>query len=69
MGWLKSAKETVLYWASGSPPCWRAMIVLDEKGLDYESRLIELGKKQHKSDEVLKINPRGQVGAEKVYCT
>jgi len=37
------------------------MIVLKEKGLEYGEKLIEFGKKEHKSEEVMKLNPRGQV--------
>ncbi|XP_013390633.2 glutathione S-transferase A-like, partial [Lingula anatina] len=52
----------LLYWGSGSPPCWRLMIVLEEKGLsDCEKKIISFSEKGHKSDEVLKLNPRGQV--------
>lgn len=51
-----------LYWASGSPPCWRAMLVLEEKGLSrYPNKLISLQKRENKSEELLKWNPRGQV--------
>ena len=31
----------VLIWGSGSAPCWRVMIALEEKGLQYESKRIE----------------------------
>jgi len=52
----------LLYWGSGSPPCWRAMIVLEEKGLQgYESKMVSFEKKEHKGEDVLKLNPRGQV--------
>ena len=34
------ASNRVLYWGSGSPPCWRVMAALDEKKLDYESKQI-----------------------------
>ncbi|XP_078596914.1 glutathione S-transferase A-like isoform X1 [Branchiostoma floridae x Branchiostoma japonicum] len=58
--------DITLYWGSGSIPCWRAMICLEEKGLSgYDSKLISLEKKEQKSDEILKINPRGQVPAFK----
>lgn len=57
------ASKIFLYWASGSPPCWRVMLTLEEKGLAYESKLLEFSKNQHKSDEVLKWNPRGQLPA------
>ena len=60
---LHSAINMVLYWGSGSVPCWRAMITLEEKGLkDYKSHLVEMSKNEHKSEEILKINPRGLVG-------
>ena len=44
------------------------MIVLQEKGL-WEScgnKLCEFSKKEHKSEEVLKLNPRGQVSIQNI---
>lgn len=39
------------------------MIALEEKGLvGYNQKLLSFDKKEHKSEEVLRINPRGQVG-------
>lgn len=35
-----------LYWGSGSTPAWRVLCVLEEKGLDYESKLIEFSKSE-----------------------
>ncbi|XP_070532811.1 glutathione S-transferase A-like [Ptychodera flava] len=56
------ASEIFLYWGSGSGPCWRVMIALEEKGLSgYGNKLISFEKKEHKSEEILKLNPRGQV--------
>ncbi|KAK7091353.1 glutathione S-transferase A-like [Littorina saxatilis] len=56
------ASNMVLYWGSGSVPCWRPMLVLEEKKLQgYGSKLISFSKKEHKTEEVLKLNPRGQV--------
>ena len=39
------------------------MIVLEEKGLwkGIPNKLLEFSKKEHKGDDVLKLNPRGQV--------
>lgn len=50
-----------LYWASGSIPSWRVKIVLEEKGLDYESQRLRVMSqpKETKSPEFLAINPRG----------
>lgn len=53
--------DRVLFWGSGSAPCWKVMIVLEEKGLEYASRLMEFSKGEHKSPEVLALNPRGQL--------
>lgn len=36
--------DRILYWMSGSPPCWRVMAVLKEKGLEYESKLVNASK-------------------------
>lgn len=55
------ASKIFLYWASGSPPCWKVMLALEEKGVKYESKLLQFSKNEHKGEEVLKWNPRGQV--------
>ncbi|KAL5014837.1 hypothetical protein ScPMuIL_009107 [Solemya velum] len=55
------AENMILYWGSGSPPCWRVMLALEEKSLSgYQSKLVSFSKKEHKGEEVLKLNPRGQ---------
>ncbi|XP_054911899.1 glutathione S-transferase A-like [Poeciliopsis prolifica] len=56
------AQDMTLLWGSGSPPCWRVMIALEEKKLQgYNSVLLSFDKMEHKSQQVLDINPRGQV--------
>ena len=56
------ATDMTLIWFSGSPPCWRVMIALEEKNLQgYNQKLLDFLKGEHKSQEVLDINPRGQV--------
>ncbi|XP_057684571.1 glutathione S-transferase A-like [Corythoichthys intestinalis] len=56
------AENMNLYWGSGSPPCWRVMIALEEKKLQgYNQKLLSFEKMEHKSPEVLSINPRGQL--------
>lgn len=52
----------MLYWGSGSPPCWRVQIALEEKNLQgYHHKLLSFDKGEQKSEEVMKLNPRGQV--------
>ncbi|KAM9340392.1 glutathione S-transferase A-like [Symphorus nematophorus] len=60
------AKSMSLLWGAGSPPCWRVMITLEEKKLQgYKHKLLSFEKGEHKSHEVLEINPRGQLPAFK----
>ncbi|XP_038142756.1 glutathione S-transferase A-like [Cyprinodon tularosa] len=60
------AKSMYLLWGSGSPPCWRVMITLEEKKLQgYKHKLLSFEKGEHKSQEVMDINPRGQLPAFK----
>ncbi|KAK9832740.1 hypothetical protein WJX81_006248 [Elliptochloris bilobata] len=54
-------EDRFLYWGSGSPPAWRVMITLMEKNLEYTSKQCDFSKKEHKSMEILELNPRGQV--------
>uniref|UniRef100_A0A3Q3X253 GST N-terminal domain-containing protein n=1 Tax=Mola mola TaxID=94237 RepID=A0A3Q3X253_MOLML len=57
------AEDMFLLWGSGSPPCWRVMIALEEKKLQgYKNKLLSFEKMEHKSQEVMEINPRRQVG-------
>lgn len=50
-----------LYWVSGSPNSWRAMLALELKGVPYESRRLDPSKGELKSPEYMKLNPRGKV--------
>ncbi|KAM3835930.1 glutathione S-transferase A-like [Diretmus argenteus] len=60
------AEDMTLLWGSGSPPCWKVMIALEEKNLQgYNHKLLSFEKMEHKSQEVLDINPRGQLPAFK----
>lgn len=62
---MGESPERVLYWFSGSPPAWRALIALHEKGLSFQNKQLEMSKGEHKGPEVMAINPRGQVPAFK----
>ncbi|XP_038580562.1 glutathione S-transferase A-like [Micropterus salmoides] len=60
------AKDMTLLWGSGSPPCWRVQIALEEKSLQgYNQKLLRFDKMEHKSQEVMDMNPRGQLPAFK----
>ncbi|XP_031179021.1 glutathione S-transferase A-like [Sander lucioperca] len=60
------AKDMTLLWGSGSPPCWRVQIALEEKNLQgYNQKLLSFEKGEHKSKEVMDMNPRGQLPAFK----
>ncbi len=50
-----------LYFISGSPPCWTVMLALEFKRLVYRQRRLDNAKREQKSPEFLKVNPRGQV--------
>ncbi|XP_072226259.1 glutathione S-transferase A-like [Leuresthes tenuis] len=60
------AKDMTLLWGSGSPPCWRVQVTLEEKNLQgYNQKQLSFEKMEHKSQQVLDINPRGQLPAFK----
>ena len=50
-----------LYWGSGSPNCWRVMLALEHKQLDYVSHMLQLSRQDQKSPQMLALNPRGRV--------
>lgn len=53
---------TLEFWTvSGAPSPWRVALGMAFKGLDYKIHLLSAGKKEHKSDPYLAINPRGTV--------
>lgn len=52
-----------LYHFPASTNSRKVRIALIEKGLDFERVLVDLGKREHKSPEYLKVHPFGQVPA------
>ncbi len=50
-----------LYWGSGSPYSWRVQLALEYKRVPYESHLLQFEKQEHKSPQMLRMNPRGRV--------
>ena len=50
-----------IYWGSGSPYSWRVLLALEYKRLAYDSHLLQFSKQEHKSPQLLRMNPRGRV--------
>ena len=50
-----------LWWGSGSPYSWRALLALEHKRLPYVSHLVQFSKQEHRSPQMLQMNPRGRV--------
>jgi glutathione S-transferase len=50
-----------LWWGSGSPYSWRALLALEYKALPYASHLVQFAKQEHKAPHMLEMNPRGRV--------
>ena len=59
-------EDIFLYWGSGSPPCWRILVALEEKELKYDHKLMEFSKNDHKSEEIMNFNSRGQLPTLKI---
>ena len=64
--------DVTIYWGSGSPFAWRALLTAELKGVDYESALISFGDGDLRKPEYLEMNPRGKVpvlrvGSEYIY--
>jgi glutathione S-transferase len=53
----------IVYGVSGAPRAWRVLLGLAFKDLDYDVKLLQVSKKEHKSPEYLQINPRGTIPA------
>jgi glutathione S-transferase len=50
-----------LYWGSGSSYSWRVLLALEFKRLPYTSHVLQFSKQEHKSPQMLALNPRGRV--------
>jgi glutathione S-transferase len=50
-----------LYWARESPYCWRVQLALAYKGLDYDSRPVDITRQEQKSPQLRRLTPRGRV--------
>jgi glutathione S-transferase len=49
------------YYGSGSPWAWRVQLVLEEKGLAYDKKMLSFGAGDQKKPEYLAMNPHGKV--------
>lgn len=58
---IENQPDITLFWSSGSPPCWKIRLYLEEKKIPYSSKMISLDKNEHKGPTLLQINPRGMV--------
>src|SRR5581483_5116136 len=56
-----SSMAIEFYWGSGSPYAWRVLLALEYKRLSYTSHLLQSSKQEHKSPQMLHMNPRGRV--------
>ncbi len=45
-----------LYWGSSSACCWRVLLALEHKGLEYRSHLLQFDRQEHKSPQMLAMN-------------
>jgi glutathione S-transferase len=50
-----------VYWGSGSPFAWRVLLALEYKRLPYRGHLLQFSKQEHKSPQMLALNPRGRL--------
>ena len=53
----------ITLYTAPTPNGWKASITLEELGLPYETRAIDLGKNEQKEDWFLAINPNGRIPA------
>lgn len=51
----------ILYWGSGSPPAWRARLMLEEKQIPYRSELISFESGVLQTPRMKSLNPRALV--------
>jgi len=49
--------QTTIYYGSGSPFAWAVLIAAEEKGLQYEAKLLSFSDKDNKKPEFLSTYP------------
>jgi glutathione S-transferase len=50
-----------LYWGSGSAYCWRVLLALKHKGLEYRSHPLKFDQQEHQAPQMLAMNQRGRL--------
>lgn len=50
-----------VYWGSGSPYAWRVLLALEYKRLPYTGHVLQFSRQEHKSPQMLQMNPRGRL--------
>jgi len=58
---MTSSARPELYWISGSPPAWRAMLGLTLKGIAFVSRRLDHAAGENRAPAYLALNPKGRV--------
>jgi glutathione S-transferase len=58
---MSATIKPLIYCFSGSPFVWRALIVLEEKGIEYESKWLPRSSGEHRTADMLALNPRGRL--------
>ncbi len=58
---MDASSKPLIYCFSGSPYVWRALIALQEKGIEYDAKWIPRASGEHRSPEMLAMNPRGRL--------
>jgi len=53
----------ITLYTAATPNGWKASVVLEELGLAYQVRALDLGKAEQKAAEFLRINPNGRIPA------
>ena len=58
---MDTSSKPLIYCFSGSPYVWRALIALEEKGVEYDAKWIPRSSGEHRTPEMLAMNPRGRL--------
>jgi glutathione S-transferase len=58
---MTTSAKPFIYCFSGSPYVWRALIALEEKGIEYDAKWIPRASGEHRTPEMLAMNPRGRL--------